>query len=36
MLEQGWITQRQLRAALEAQKAAGSGRLGHWLVRQQG
>jgi hypothetical protein len=34
MLEQGWISQRQLRAALEAQKAAGTGRLGHWLVRQ--
>ena len=27
---------RQLREALEAQKAAGAGRLGHWLVRQQG
>jgi len=36
MLEQGWITAPQLRAALEAQKAAGGGRLGHWLVRQQG
>ena len=25
-----------MRQALEAQKAAGGGRLGHWLVRQQG
>jgi hypothetical protein len=30
-----WITSAQLRRALEAQKAAGAGRLGHWLVRQQ-
>ena len=36
MLEQGWITSAQLRQALMAQKVAGSGRLGHWLVRQQG
>jgi len=36
MLEQGWITGDQLRNALAAQKAAGAGRLGHWLVRQQG
>ena len=36
MLEQGWITSLQLRQALNAQKAAGAGRLGHWLVRQQG
>jgi len=36
MLEQGWITPAQLRGALEAQRAAGGGRLGHWLVRQQG
>ena len=36
MLEQGWITSGQLRQALEAQRAAGAGRLGHWLVRQQG
>jgi hypothetical protein len=36
MLEQGWITNRQLRQALEAQRTAGAGRLGHWLVRQQG
>ncbi len=36
MLEQGWIMPEQLRQALEAQKVAGDGRLGHWLVRQQG
>jgi len=36
MLEQGWITVRQLRSALEAQRAAGGGRLGSWLIRQQG
>jgi hypothetical protein len=36
MLEQGWISQAQLRRALDAQRAAGGGRLGQWLVRQQG
>ena len=36
MLEQGWITRAQLREALEAQRAAGGGRLGYWLVRGQG
>jgi len=36
MLEQGWITAGQLRQALDAQKVAGGGRLGNWLVRQQG
>jgi hypothetical protein len=36
MLEQGWITSSQLRQGLAAQRAAGAGRLGHWLVRQQG
>ncbi|MGO8757410.1 MAG: hypothetical protein ACLQG3_04730 [Terracidiphilus sp.] len=36
MLEQGWISSVQLRKALEAQKVAGGGRLGIWLVRQQG
>jgi hypothetical protein len=36
MLEQGWITAGQLRLALDAQKVAGAGRLGHWLARQQG
>jgi hypothetical protein len=35
MLEQGWITQQDLRAALAVQRAAGSGKLGHWLVRHE-
>jgi hypothetical protein len=35
MLEQGWITQEELRTALAAQRAAGSGKLGEWLVRQR-
>ena len=34
MLEQGWITRQQLREALHAQEAAGSGRLGEWLIGQ--
>jgi len=34
MLEQGWINGHQLREALEAQRAAGGGRLGQWLVCQ--
>jgi hypothetical protein len=36
MLEQGWITSQQLRQAQDAQRVAGTGRLGQWLVRQQG
>jgi hypothetical protein len=36
MMEQGWITPGQLRRALEAQRSAGGGRVGHWLMRQQG
>jgi hypothetical protein len=36
MLEQGWINSVQLRGALEAQRSSGGGRLGNWLVRQQG
>jgi Type II secretion system (T2SS), protein E, N-terminal domain len=36
MLEQGWIGPEQLRQALEAQKGARQGKLGQWLVRQQG
>jgi hypothetical protein len=36
MLEQGWIDGVQLRRALEAQRAAGGGRLGQWLVRHEG
>jgi hypothetical protein len=35
MMEQGWITPVQLKQALEAQRTAGAGRLGHFLVRQQ-
>ena len=35
MMEQGWITPAQLKQALEQQRAAGGGRLGHFLVRQQ-
>ena len=35
MLEQGWITQAQLRRAVEAQKTAGTGRLGQWLMQQK-
>jgi len=35
MLEQGWITQGQLRRALEAQKSAGARRLGDWLLDQE-
>jgi hypothetical protein len=35
MLQQGWITKDQLREALKAQKKAGGGRLGHWLIHQQ-
>jgi hypothetical protein len=36
MLEQGWINNAQLRQALEAQRTARGGRLGHWLTRQCG
>jgi hypothetical protein len=36
MLEQGWITAGQLRQALDAQRLAGGGRLGQWLVRKHG
>lgn len=36
MLENGWITSEQLRQALDAQKAAGQGRLGRWLMHQHG
>jgi len=35
MLEKGWITSVQLRKALDAQKAAGTGRIGEWLIRQR-
>lgn len=36
MLEQGWITAGQLRAALQAQRENGAGRLGHWLIARVG
>jgi hypothetical protein len=35
LLEQGWISSAQLRDAVAAQRAAGVGRLGSWLVRRQ-
>ncbi len=36
MLSEGWITQAQLRRALEAQRSAGTGRIGDWLVQECG
>lgn len=36
MVEQGWINARQLRRALDAQRTAGSGRLGQWLIGVEG
>lgn len=36
MLEQGWITQKQLHGALENQRAHGQGRIGQWLVAKEG
>jgi hypothetical protein len=36
MLAQGWITQQQLRQALEAQRQAGTGRIGEWLISECG
>jgi len=36
MLEQGWITGRQLRSALEGQRTHRSGRLGQWLMVKEG
>jgi hypothetical protein len=35
LLSRGVITQEQLRKGLEAQKKAGTGRLGEWLIRQK-
>jgi Type II secretion system (T2SS), protein E, N-terminal domain len=35
LLQQGWINERQLRMALDAQKQAGGGRIGAWLVKQK-
>jgi hypothetical protein len=34
LLEKGWITDVQLRHALDSQRKAGRGRIGEWLVRQ--
>jgi hypothetical protein len=36
MLAQGWITQAQLRRALDAQRANGTGRIGEWLIAECG
>jgi hypothetical protein len=36
MLEQGWISTCQLRAAVEAQRMTGGRRLGYWLVNRGG
>jgi hypothetical protein len=36
LLAQGWITHPQLRAALEAQRAGGRGRIGDWLQQSCG
>ncbi len=35
MLEQGWISHEDLRKALMAQRSAGTGKVGWWLVRQR-
>jgi len=35
MLEQGWITEADLRKALLAQRSAGTGKLGWWLKQQR-
>ncbi len=32
LLEQGWVTNQDLRNAIQLQKTAGTGRLGRWLV----
>jgi len=36
MLAQGWITQAQLRKALDAQRTAGHGKIGFWLEQECG
>jgi hypothetical protein len=36
LLSRGWITQAQLRNALDAQRRSGEGRIGDWLVEQCG
>lgn len=35
LLEQGWITNQDLRTALQSQRAAGAGRLGRWLLESR-
>lgn len=35
LLEQGWITNQDLRTALQLQRSAGAGRLGKWLVESR-
>jgi Type II secretion system (T2SS), protein E, N-terminal domain len=34
MMQRGWISREQLHRALDAQRVAGAGRLGYWLMRQ--
>lgn len=36
MLEQGWINEKQLRSAVENQRAEGAGRIGQWLMAREG
>jgi len=36
MLAQGWITQPQLRKALDVQRSANEGRIGDWLIQECG
>ncbi len=36
LLAQGWITHPQLRHALEAQRRAGGGKIGRWLIEEFG
>jgi hypothetical protein len=36
LLAQGWITHAQLQCALEAQRRAGTGRIGQWLIDECG
>jgi hypothetical protein len=36
MLAQGWVTQAQLRRALDAQRENGTGRIGDWLIAECG
>ncbi len=36
MLEQGWITAEQLRGAVRSQRTHGTGRLGDWLIANEG